>query len=107
MTQTQTKALTLAAAFGAVVSAHLAAPTVAQNAGAADKVQCYGVALAGENSCAAGPGTTCAVTSSVDYQGNAWKLVDRVDCVTMKLPDMPDGTKREGSLRPLERDLPT
>ena len=33
--------------------------------------QCYGVAMAGKNDCAAGPGTTCAGTSKVDYQGNA------------------------------------
>jgi uncharacterized membrane protein len=30
--------------------------------------QCYGVALAGQNDCAAGEGTTCAGTSTVDYQ---------------------------------------
>ena len=42
----------------------------------ADAVQCYGVALAGENDCAAGPGTSCAGTSTVDYQGNAWKYVE-------------------------------
>ena len=42
----------------------------------ADKVKCYGVALAGQNDCAAGEGTTCAGTSTVDYQGNAWKYVD-------------------------------
>lgn len=42
----------------------------------AEKVKCYGVALAGQNDCAAGEGTTCAGTSTVDYQGNAWKYVD-------------------------------
>ncbi|MCM8557221.1 DUF2282 domain-containing protein [Sphingomicrobium sp. GRR-S6-50] len=42
----------------------------------AEQVQCYGVALAGKNDCAAGPGTSCAGTSTVDYQGNAWKYVD-------------------------------
>ncbi|MFN4166108.1 MAG: DUF2282 domain-containing protein [Ferrovibrio sp.] len=41
----------------------------------ADKEKCYGVSLAGKNDCAAGPGTTCAGTSKVDYQGNAWSLV--------------------------------
>ncbi|WP_221184896.1 BufA1 family periplasmic bufferin-type metallophore [Sphingomicrobium lutaoense] len=40
-----------------------------------DEVKCYGIAKAGENDCAAGPGTSCAGTSTVDYQGNAWKLV--------------------------------
>ena len=48
--------------------------------------KCYGVALAGKNDCAAGPGTTCAGTSKVDYQGNAWKHVPKGTCVTMKTP---------------------
>ena len=65
------------------------------------KVECYGVALAGENDCAAGEGTTCAGSSTVDYQGNAWKLVPAGTCTTMKLPG-----GREGSLTPLDRDLP-
>ena len=43
---------------------------------AADKVKCFGIALAGNNDCAAGPGTSCAGTSTVDYQGNAWKYVE-------------------------------
>jgi len=42
--------------------------------------KCYGVAKAGQNDCAAGPGTTCAGTSKVDYQGNAWKLVPAGTC---------------------------
>lgn len=70
---------------------------------AADKSQekCYGVALKGQNDCAAGKGTTCAGTSKVDYQGNAWKLVPKGTCTTMELPD-----GRKGSLQPLGRDLP-
>ncbi len=43
---------------------------------AAEKVKCYGIALAGENDCAAGEGTSCAGTSVVDYQGNAWTYTD-------------------------------
>ena len=39
--------------------------------------KCFGVALKGQNDCAAGAGTTCAGTSTVDYQGNAFKLVPR------------------------------
>lgn len=65
------------------------------------KEKCFGVALAGENDCAAGPGTTCAGTSSVDYQGNAWKLVPAGTCETMELPD-----DRKGSLTGLSRDNP-
>lgn len=64
--------------------------------------KCYGVSLAGENDCAAGGGTTCAGTSTVDYQGNAWTLVPRGTCVEMELPE-----GRMGSLTPLERDLPS
>lgn len=58
--------------------------------------KCYGVSLAGKNDCAAGPGTTCAGTSKVDYQGNAWKNVPAGTCVTLKTPT---GT---GSLKPLK-----
>jgi uncharacterized membrane protein len=48
-----------------------------------EKEKCYGIALAGKNDCAAGPGTTCAGTSTVDYQGNAWKYVDTGECEAM------------------------
>lgn len=47
----------------------------------ADKEKCYGVALKGKNDCAAGPGTTCAGTSTRDFQGNAWKLVAKGTCL--------------------------
>jgi uncharacterized membrane protein len=47
------------------------------------KEKCYGIALAGQNDCAAGPGTTCAGTSTMDYQGNAWKAVPAGTCTTM------------------------
>ena len=67
---------------------------------------CLGVSLAGENDCAAGPGTTCAGTSVTDYQGNAWTLVDEGTCAEIDLPEMADGTERTGSLEALDRDLP-
>ena len=70
-------------------------------ASAAAKEKCFGVALAGQNDCAAGAGTTCAGTSTVDYQGNAWTLVDAGTCEELELPE-----DRMGSLEPLERDLP-
>lgn len=63
--------------------------------------KCYGVALAGQNDCAAGPGTTCAGTSVIDYQGNAWKAVPAGTCLTMALEG-----DRKGSLEALDRDLP-
>lgn len=60
----------------------------AVEASAADaaKEKCYGVALKGQNDCAAGAGTTCAGTSKVDYQQNSWKLVPAGSCTTMTTP---------------------
>lgn len=88
------------------IAASLASALTAQFAGAAQaqegKEKCFGVALAGKNDCAAGEGTTCAGTSKVDYQGNAWTLVPAGTCTTMELPD-----GRMGSLESLDRDLPT
>ena len=55
-------------------------PPTRRPAAAQDKEKCFGVSLAGENDCAAGPGTTCAGTSTVDYQGNAWTLVPAGTC---------------------------
>jgi uncharacterized membrane protein len=63
--------------------------------------KCYGVAKAGQNDCKAGPGTTCAGTSTVDYQGNAFKLVPAGTCESVELPG-----GRTGSLSELERDVP-
>lgn len=56
--------------------------------------KCYGVSLAGKNQCAAGPGTSCAGTAKVDYQGNSWKLVPKGTCTQIKTP------KGTGSLTP-------
>jgi uncharacterized membrane protein len=56
--------------------------------------QCYGVALKGQNDCYAGAGTSCAGTSTADYQGNAFKLVAKGTCTTMKTP------RGTGSLTP-------
>ena len=96
------KAVTVATAFATALSAQI--PTEAHSL---EGERCYGIALAGENDCAAGPGTTCAGTSTVDYQGNAWAFVDTGSCVSIDLPEMADGTPRKGSLESLERDLPT
>jgi len=91
-------------AVAGVVAATLAAHTTTANAQSKEK--CYGVAMAGQNDCAAGAGTTCAGTASVDYQGNSWKLVDAGSCAGIDLPKMANGTARMGSLKPLDRDLP-
>ena len=95
------KSVAIVGAVAAAMTAHSAS-----TAEAAGKEKCYGISLAGENDCAAGPGTTCAGTSTVDYQGNAWTLVDAGTCAEIDLPAMADGTAREGSLEELDRDLP-
>jgi len=93
------KTFAVAGAVAAAVVAH------AVPASAADTEKCYGVSLAGQNDCAAGPGTTCAGTSTVDYQGNAWKAVAAGSCTSMELPAMADGSARMGSLEALDRDM--
>jgi len=93
-----------------VVASALAAAalttTVATPADAQAREKCFGVSLAGQNDCAAGPGTSCAGTSTVDYQGNAWTLVPAGTCADIELPAMDDGTARMGSLEEMSRDLP-
>ena len=82
---------TLAATLALTIAA------TATSASAADKApmeKCYGVSLAGKNDCKAGAGTSCAGTSKVNYQGNAWKLVKAGTCTTIKTP------KGSGSLTP-------
>ncbi|MEO0484659.1 MAG: DUF2282 domain-containing protein [Pseudomonadota bacterium] len=96
-----TKTLAVAGAVAAALAASLAAPAAAQA-----NEKCYGVSLAGENDCAAGPGTSCQGTSTVDYQGNAWTLVPAGTCADIEVPAMADGKARMGSLEALDRDLP-
>lgn len=63
---------------GAMTTAIAMAPMAGAQAGGNEK--CYGVAKAGKNDCKAGPGTSCAGTSKVDGQGNAWTLVIKGSC---------------------------
>lgn len=93
--------LVLGASLACALGAMATTPVLAQ-----DMEKCFGVAAAGQNDCAAGPGTTCAGTSKVDFQGNAWKMVPAGTCVTMEIPAAADGTARMGSLEPLTRDVP-
>jgi uncharacterized membrane protein len=72
----------LAAAVAAVATTVALAPV----AEAASKEKCFGVAKKGQNDCAAGAGTTCAGTSTVDYQRNAWKFVKKGTCTAIKTP---------------------
>jgi uncharacterized membrane protein len=76
-------AATLAFSFASMASsAAQASPSAARPA----MEKFYGVAQAGKNDCAAGPGTTCAGTAKADFQGNAWILVPKGTCTTIKTP---------------------
>ena len=103
------KAFNAAMIAGAVALAMGSAAGV-DKAAAAEKEKCYGIAKAGQNDCKAGPGTTCAGTSTVDYQGNAWKLVPAGECEKYGVEESKEKFElpgeRTGSLEPLERDLP-
>lgn len=92
---TKTLAQIAGLAMTAGVAAGLAATPVA--AQSAPKEKCYGVSKAGKNDCAAGPGTSCAGTSTRDYQGNAWTYVKKGTCAKIKTP------KGNGSLKPVKR----
>lgn len=105
----KTTVLTSAMVAGAVAVALSSGGIQPANAQAKEK--CYGISLAGQNDCAAGPGTTCAGTSTIDYQGNAWTLVPGGDCEKYGVEgqtaeyELPDD--RTGALEALDRDLPT
>jgi uncharacterized membrane protein len=76
--------LTLAALALSALSSGIG--LAAEDQKASDMEKCYGVALAGKNDCKAGPGTSCAGSSKVDYQGDAWKHVAKGTCTTIKTP---------------------
>ena len=102
---TATRTLALLGAVTTAVTAHGVTEAEAQA-----NEKCFGVSLAGENDCAAGPGTTCAGSSTVDYQGNAWTLVPAGTCADIELPDgrmgMSLDTLETEGFAGLQRDLP-
>jgi uncharacterized membrane protein len=81
-----TTALATIAAAGPLTKAE------ADAAVAAKKEKCFGIALKGQNDCAAGPGTTCQGTSTADFQGNAWKFVQGGTCASIQLPNGKTGS---------------
>lgn len=96
--------------FAATIAAAAAMTAVPASAQQGAKEKCYGISVKAKNDCAAGPGTSCAGTSTIDYQGNAWTYVARGECVKFgtatdpKSPYyLPGG--RKGSLTPLRRDV--
>ena len=85
----------VASALASMATAATLTEAEAKAAMDAGKEKCYGVALKGQNDCAAGPGTTCQGTSTIDFQGNAWKFVQGGTCTTLDLPG-----DRQGSPEP-------
>ena len=84
-----TTALLASAITTALASVSVAAPLTKAEmdaATAAKKEKCFGIALKGQNDCAAGPGTTCQGTSTVDFQGNSWKFVQQGTCTSIQVP---------------------
>lgn len=82
--KTATSALIVAGAMTAALGMASVSAVAEEQAG---MEKCYGVSLAGQNDCAAGPGTSCAGTSTSDYQGNAWKLVPEGTCESIETPN--------------------
>jgi len=99
----------VAGAFAAAITASMVVPAFALTEAEMMKMRemakkevssgkmeaCFGVALKGHNDCYAGAGTTCAGTSTKNYQGNAFKLVPKGTCEAMKTPT------GHGSLKPI------
>lgn len=82
-----------AAAIGLAIAAQAQTPPT-------DKEKCYGISEAGKNECASTGNNTCAGTSKVDYDGKAWKLVDKGTCEKVEVT-LKDGNKRKGTLLPV------
>jgi uncharacterized membrane protein len=90
-----TKTAALSLALASALTTTLA--SLPASADEPTKEKCYGVSMKGMNDYAAGPGTTCAATSKVDYQCNAWRLVPKGTCTLINTPLGP------GSLEPIKR----
>src|ERR1700688_3418115 len=76
----------VATALATIASAAPLTKAEGDAAVAAHKEKCFGVALKGQNDCAAGPGTTCQGTSTTDFQGNSWKFVQHGTCTSIQVP---------------------
>ena len=79
------KATSVLAAI-AITAASTAALASGTPTGQPAMEKCFGVAKSGKNDCKAGAGTSCAGTSTRDYQGNAWKLVKAGTCLSIRTP---------------------
>jgi uncharacterized membrane protein len=88
----KTTAAAIALAMGAALAVGAAPASAAEDKPkAASTEKCYGVALKGKNDCKAGAGTTCAGTSKIDHQGNAWSKVPAGTCEQTASKTSPTG----------------
>src|SRR5260370_8031015 len=84
-----TTALLASAVTTALASVSFAAPLTKAEldaATAAHKDKCFGVALKGQNDCAAGPGPTCQGTSPIAFHGTPWKFSQHGPSPPLPLP---------------------
>jgi uncharacterized membrane protein len=88
----QTLNLMIASSIASALAA--ASPGLA----AGERENCYGVALRGQNDCAAAS-HSCAGQAAVSYDGQSWKSVPKGTCVSIKSPLGP------GSLTPIKRPV--
>jgi uncharacterized membrane protein len=88
--RTVVPAFALAAALGSVLAMSTVTVQAAEKA-AVKQEKCFGVAMAGKNDCAAGPGTTCAGTAKADYLGGAWKFTPAGTCTKTVSKTSPTG----------------
>lgn len=89
--QSLVPSLSLVAALGAALASTSAFASAGPATKAAATEKCFGIAKAGQNSCAAGPGTSCAGSSKKDFAGNAWKQVPKGTCTTLGSKRSPTG----------------
>ena len=90
------KSITLALASALTAAVGLAAADLVRHA-PPTRISASGSPLQGKTM-RRRSGTTCAATSTVDYQGNAWKLVPKGTCESITLTTK-DGRQINGSLR--------
>lgn len=89
--QSLAPSISLVAALGAALASTTVAASGDPAAKAAATEKCFGIAKAGQNDCAAGPGTTCAGSTRKDFAGNAWKQVPKGTCTTLASTRSPTG----------------
>ena len=86
------RTLTISTLAGAVTAAMASFASAAgpddtkKMMGTGDFEMCYGVALKGQNDCAAGA-HSCAGTATIDYDPASFKLVAVGTCATMETPN--------------------